>query len=67
MLGVLGLLSVVIISLSVKNFKHRRIVFMLFLIIIGTAVSCSVNDDTLDEENKTSSTSDTSDTSDNDS
>jgi len=62
MLGVLGLLSV-IISLSVKNITHRRIVFMLFLIIIGTAVSCSVTDDTVDEDNKTSSTSDTTTTS----
>ena len=40
MLGVLGLLSV-IISFSVKNITLRRIVFMLFFIIIGTAVSCS--------------------------
>ena len=39
MLGVLGLLSV-IISLSVKNITHRRIVFILFWIIIGM-VSCS--------------------------
>jgi len=62
MLGVLGLLSV-IISLSVKNITHRRIVFMLFLIIIGTAVSCSVTDDTVDEDNKTSSTSDNTTTS----
>ena len=49
MLGVLGLLSV-IISLSVKNITHRRIVFMLFLIIIGTAVSCSKSsDDTIND------------------
>jgi hypothetical protein len=45
MLGVLGLLSVVIISLSVKNIKHRRIVFMLFLIIIGTTLSCMKSSD----------------------
>ena len=44
MLGVLGLLSV-FISFSVKNITHRRIVFMLFLIIIGTAVSCSTSSD----------------------
>ena len=44
MLGVLGLLSV-IISLSVKNITHRRIVFILFLIIIGTAVSCMKSSD----------------------
>ncbi len=52
MLGVLGLLSV-IISLSVKNITHRRIVYVLFLIIIGT-VSCSTsssNDDELNENN----------------
>ena len=49
MLGVLGLLSV-IISLSVKNITHRRIVYVLFLIIIGT-VSCSTSssDDELGE------------------
>ena len=49
MLGVLGLLSV-IISLSVKNITHRRIVYVLFLIIIGT-VSCSTSssDDELAE------------------
>ena len=55
MLGVLGLLSV-IISLSVKNITHRRIVYVLFLIIIGT-VSCSTsssNDDELNENNTTS-------------
>ena len=46
MLVMLGLLSV-IISLSVKNIKHRRIVFMLFLIIIGTAVSCMKSSDKL--------------------
>jgi hypothetical protein len=44
MLVMLGLLSG-IISLSVKNITHRRIVFMLFLIIIGTAVSCSTSSD----------------------
>ena len=54
MLGVLGLLSV-IISLSVKNIKHRRIVFMLFLIIIGTAVSCMKSSDSSSSENSTSS------------
>jgi len=53
MLGVLGLLSV-IISLSVKNITHRRIVFMLFLIIIGTAVSCSETDGTLNETSSAS-------------
>ena len=54
MLGVLGLLSV-IISLSVKNITHRRIVFMLFLIIIGTAVSCSTSsDNTLGESESAS-------------
>ena len=55
LLGVLGLLSV-IISLSVKNITHRRIVYVLFLIIIGT-VSCSTsssNDDELNENNTTS-------------
>jgi hypothetical protein len=49
LLGVLGLLSV-IISLSVKNITHRRIVYVLFLIIIGT-VSCSTsssNEDGID-------------------
>ena len=44
MLGVLGLLSV-FISFSVKNITYRRIIFMLFLIIIGTAVSCSTSSD----------------------
>ena len=49
MLSVLGFL-IVIISFSVKNFTHRRIVFMLFLIIIGTAVSCSKSsDDTIND------------------
>ena len=43
MLGVLGLLSV-IISLSVKNITHRRIVFILFWIIIGM-VSCAKSSD----------------------
>jgi hypothetical protein len=63
LLGVLGLLSV-IISLSVKNITHRRIVYVLFLIIIGT-VSCSTsssNEDELDEENKTDSTDTTAPT-----
>jgi hypothetical protein len=53
---VLGLLSV-IISLSVKNITHRRIVCVLFLIIIGT-VSCSTwssNEDEINEDYKTSS------------
>jgi hypothetical protein len=56
MLGVLGLLSVVIISLSVKNIKHRRIVFMLFLIIIGTTLSCMKSSDnsTSSSDNSTS-------------
>jgi len=44
MLVMLGLLSG-IISFSVKNITHRRIIFMLFLIIIGTAVSCSTSSD----------------------
>jgi len=60
MLGVLGLLSV-IISLSVKNITHRRILYVLFLIIIGT-VSCSTsssNDDELAEENSTDTTAPT--------
>jgi len=43
LLGVLGLLSV-IISLSVKNITHRRIVFVLFWIIIGI-VSCAKSSD----------------------
>ena len=43
LLGVLGLLSV-IISLSVKNITHRRIVFILFWIIIGI-VSCAKSSD----------------------
>jgi len=61
MLVMLGLLSV-IISLSVKNIKHRRIVFMLFLIIIGTAVSCSTSsDNNLDEENSSTSDNTTTD------
>jgi hypothetical protein len=63
LLGVLGLLSV-IISLSVKNITHRRIVYVLFLIIIGT-VSCSTsssNEDELDEENKTDNTTTSTDT-----
>jgi hypothetical protein len=42
MLVILGLLCG-IISLSVKNITLRRIVFMLFLIIIGTTVSCSTS------------------------
>ena len=59
LLGVLGLLSV-IISLSVKNITHRRILYVLFLIIIGT-VSCSTsssNEDELDEENTSTDTTD---------
>ncbi|MDC0078491.1 Ig-like domain-containing protein [Deltaproteobacteria bacterium] len=44
MLAVLGLLSV-IMSLSVKNIKYRRIAYILFLIIIGTAVSCKKGGD----------------------
>jgi len=57
MLGMLGLLSV-IISLSVKNITHRRIVYVLFLIIIGTAVSCSKSsDDTVDDSTSGDSTS----------
>ncbi len=54
MLVMLGLLSV-FISLSVKNIKHRRIVFMLFLIIIGTAVSCMKSSDSSSSDNSTSS------------
>jgi hypothetical protein len=50
----LGLLSI-IISLSVKNIKHRRIVFMLLLIIIGTAVSCMKSSDSSSSDNSTSS------------
>ena len=61
MLGVLGLLSG-IISLSVKNITHRRIVFMLFLIIIGTAVSCSTSsDNTIDDSASDDVTHTTSD------
>ena len=52
LLGVLGLLGV-IISLSVKNTTHRRIVFMLFFILIG-AVSCSVNYDDIEEDSSAS-------------
>jgi len=67
MLVMLGLLSV-IISLPVKNITHRRIVFVLFWLIIGM-VSCSTsssNEDGIDEDNTTSSTSDnTTSTSDN--
>jgi len=64
MLVMLGLLSV-IISLPVKNITHRRIVFVLFWLIIGM-VSCSTsssNEDGIDEDNKTSSTSDNTTTS----
>jgi len=64
MLVMLGLLSV-IISLSVGNITHRRIVFVLFWLIIGM-VSCSnssSNEDGIDEDNKTSSTSDNTTTS----
>ena len=53
MLVMLGLLSV-IISLPVKNITHRRIVFVLFWLIIGM-VSCSTsssNEDGIDEDNK---------------
>ncbi len=60
-LGVLVLLSV-IISLSVKNIKHRRILFMLFLIIIGTAVSCMKSSDSSSSGNPTSSSGTTADT-----
>ena len=61
MLSVLGFLSV-IISFSVKNFTHRRIVFMLFLIIIGTAVSCSKSsDDNVDDSSALDKTYATSD------
>ena len=60
MLGVLGLLSV-IISLSVKNITHRRIVYVLFLIIIGT-VSCSTSSSNDDELNETTSTDTTAPT-----
>jgi len=44
MLVMLGLLSVIISSLSVKNITHRRIVFVLFWIIIGM-VSCAKSSD----------------------
>jgi hypothetical protein len=57
MLGVLGLLSV-IISLSVKNVTHRRIVYVLFLIIIGT-VSCSTSSSNDDELAETTTSTDT--------
>ena len=62
MLSVLALL-IGIISLSVKNITHRRIVLMLFLIIIGTAVSCSTTEeDPIEEaEEETSSESDSDD------
>ena len=64
MLSVLALL-IGIISLSVKNITHRRIVLMLFLIIIGTAVSCSTTEeDPIEEaEEETSSESDSDDAS----
>ena len=64
MLSVLALL-IGIISLSVKNITHRRIVLMLFLIIIGTAVSCSTTEeDPIEEaEEETSSESDSDDSS----
>jgi hypothetical protein len=63
MLVMLGLLSV-IISLSVKNITHRRIVFVLFWLIIGMAscMSSSSNEDELDEENKTDNTTTSTDT-----
>jgi hypothetical protein len=67
MLVMLGLLSG-IISLSVKNITHRRIVFVLFWLIIGMVgcMASSSNEDGIDEDNKTSSTSDnTTSTSDN--
>jgi len=60
MLGVLGLLSV-IMSLSVKNIKYRRIAYILFLIIIGTAVSCkkaSDPDSSLPSNNESTTTTD---------
>ena len=62
MLSVLALL-IGIISLSVKNITHRRIVLMLFLIIIGTAVSCSTTEeDPIEEaEEETSSESNSDD------
>ena len=68
MLSVLALL-IGIISLSVKNITHRRIVLMLFLIIIGTAVSCSTTEeDPIEEaEEETSSESDSDDASESDS
>jgi len=65
MLGVLGLLSV-IMSLSVKNIKYRRIAYILFLIIIGTAVSCkkaSDPDSSLPSNNESTSTTTTDDSS----
>ncbi len=64
MLGVLGLLSV-IISLSVKNITHRRIVFMLFLIIIGTAVSCMKSSDSSSSDTTAPTVSSVSTTADN--
>ena len=64
MLGVLGLLSG-LISLSVKNITHRRIVFMLFLIIIGTAVSCMKNSDSSSSDTTAPTVSSVSTTADN--
>ncbi len=60
MLAVLGLLSV-IMSLSVKNIKYRRIAYILFLIIIGTAVSCSKKDEVDLEESTSTDNSTTTD------
>ena len=61
MLSVLALL-IGIISLSVKNITHRRIALMLFLIIIGTAVSCSKSsDDNVDDSSALDKTYATSD------
>ena len=59
-LVVLGLLGV-IMSLSVKNIKYRRIAYILFLIIIGTAVSCSKKDEVDLEESTSTDNSTTTD------
>jgi hypothetical protein len=60
----LGLLSG-IISLSVKNITHRRIVFVLFLIIIGTAVSCMKSSDSSSSDTTAPTVSSVSTTADN--
>jgi len=64
LLLMLGLLSG-IISFSVKNFTHRRIVFVLFLIIIGTAVSCMKSSDSSSSDTTAPTVSSVSTTADN--